>query len=601
MSPTIQEKLTQLRTLMKERGLDFYYVPSSDQHNNEYVPEPWQRRAWISGFTGSAGSALIGHDRAYLWTDSRYFLQAEEELDKKHFELMRQIPGHPRADQWLLSQGNHLKIGFDPKVISIAEAQNFQKTLAENESELIPIPENLIDAIWKSQPSIKTHPITILEIKYTGEIAQSKIKRLRTALVNLGIKNHVVSALDAIAWLFNIRGKDIEFNPLVISYAIINDSATLYINTEILSDADKNYFSAENIRFKPYFDFEADLNKLSGKTLVDPRLSSFWVLQKLENAEVFLQPSPISLMKACKNSVEQNGMREAHRRDALAMCQFLYWLENNWKNATEISAAEKVNALRLADEYCQDLSFTTISGYGDHGAIIHYSVDEKSNRPLGNDSLYLVDSGGQYFQGTTDITRTVHLGEPSEIQKKHYTLVLKGHLALGHAKFPAGTKGEQLDALAHLPLWQEGLDFAHGTGHGVGCYLCVHEGPQSISAYPSGIALQPGMAVSNEPGLYLRGEYAIRIENVCLITEAISAEKSLTGHGPFYQLKDLTLVPYEKKLIDTNILSAQEIKWINDYHAEIYKTLAPDLPKAVSEWLQEKTRSLASPYQAIVQ
>lgn len=592
MSPTIQEKLTQLRTLMKERGLDFYYVPSSDEHNNEYVPKPWQRRAWISGFTGSAGSALIGLEHAYLWTDSRYFLQAEQELDPRFFELMRQMPGHPRVDQWLLSQGSSLKVGVDPKVMSINEAEHFQKTLADNGSKLIFLSNNLIDEIWNNQPKIETHPIRILPIEYTGERASSKIKRLFEALRGLGVKNHVLSALDAIAWLFNIRGQDIDFNPLVIAYAIITEFPTLYMDISILSEEDKKYFSEQNIRLKAYSEFSLDLEKLSGKTLVDPKFGSFWLLQKLKNAEVVLQASPITLMKACKNPVEQNGLREAHRRDGLLMCQFLYWLENNWDQATEISAAEKINTLRRSDEFCQDLSFTTISGYGDHGAIVHYSVDEKSNRPLGKDSLYLVDSGGQYWQGTTDITRTVHFGEPSNIQKKHYTLVLKGHLALGHVKFPAGTKGEQLDALAHYPLWQEGLDYGHGTGHGVGCYLCVHEGPQSISAYPSGIPLQPGMAVSNEPGLYLPGEYGIRIENVCLVREVISAEKSLTGHGPFYQLCDLTRVPYEKKLIDENYLSAQEIQWINEYHAEIYEILSPDLPGALAEWLRQKTSPL---------
>ncbi len=599
MSETIQQKLTQLRVLMKERGLDFYYVPSGDAHNNEYVPKPWQRRAWISGFTGSAGSALIGLEKAYLWTDSRYFLQAEQELDKNLFELMPQIPGKPRPDQWLLSQKSPLKIGVDPKVMTIFEAERWQKTLAENGSALIPISDNLIDQIWENQPQLETHPLLLLEMEYTGETATSKINRIADALKTLGVKNHVISALDAIAWLFNIRGTDIEFNPLVISYAIIEASnrentidVTLYLNTAILSARDKEYFSSHHVQLKSYSDFSVDLAKLSGKTLVDPALSSFWVLHELKNAEIIFQASPITLMKACKNPVEQNGMREAHRRDALAMCQFLYWLENNWQGATEISAAEKVNAFRRTDKYCQDLSFTTISGYGDHGAIIHYSVDENSNRALGNDSLYLVDSGGQYLQGTTDITRTVHLGTPTQTQKNHYTMVLKGHLALGRAKFPAGTTGDQLNVLAHYALWQEGLDFAHGTGHGVGCYLCVHEGPQSISSYPSGIALQPGMAVSNEPGLYLPGEYGIRIENVCLITEAISAEKSLTGHGPFYQLSDLTLVPYEKNLIEINNLSSQEIKWTNEYHAQIYQTLAPDLPKEVAEWLHEKTKSL---------
>lgn len=589
MSEGAQKKLTQLRQRMKEHGLDFYYVPSSDAHNNEYVPKAWQRRAWISEFTGSAGSALIGLKNAYLWTDSRYFLQAENQLDKTQFQLMPQSPGKPSVDQWLSAQKSPLKIGVDPKVMTIAEAQRFEKSFAASGHEMIPIAENLIDSIWENQAKIETHPILLLDLQYTGETANSKIQRLFKALKEMNIENHVISALDAIAWLCNIRGRDIEFNPLVIAYAIIQSgSVFLYLNTDILSDEDRQYFDSQKIQVKSYSNFAQDLKNIRGKTLVDPKLSSTWILQEL-NTDVILQNSPITLMKALKNPTEQKGMQEAHRLDALAVCQFLYWLENHWQNATEISAAEKINALRKSNPNCRDLSFTTISAYGDHGAIIHYSVDEKSNRPLGNHSLYLVDSGGQYWQGTTDITRTLHLGEPSRTQKHHYTLVLKGHLALRHAVFPEGTTGDQLNALAHLPLWREGLDFAHGTGHGVGCFLCVHEGPHSISSYPTAVPLQAGMTVSNEPGFYLRGEYGIRIENVCLITEAKFRENSSENYGPFYQFEDLTLVPYEKNLIEKDNLSAQEIAWINEYHEQIYSTLALDLPKEIAEWLKGKT------------
>lgn len=580
----VAQKLTQLRQLMKQNSLDFYFVPAADAHNNEYVPDAWQRRAWLSGFTGSAGDALVGTSKGYLWTDGRYFLQANLQLDPLHFQLMKQHQGAAPIEQWLQAHSQNIRIGVDPRVISVARAERWQATLAKSHSHLVAIEDNLVDQIWQDRPKLITHPIEILPEKYAGKSVSEKLKEVRIALDHLGADNLVISPLDAIAWLFNIRGRDIAFNPLVISYAIIEHNKTiLFLDQSKLTDNDKFYFEKNHITLADYADIANHCQQLSGKTLLDPNSSSLWLKQQLTNCDALLKESPITLMKACKNSKEQDGMREAHRRDALALIKFFYWLEKNWRGLTELDAAEKIDSLRREDKFCQDLSFNTISAYGDHGAIIHYSVDAKSNRALGNTSLFLLDSGGQYLQGTTDVTRTIHLGQPTELQKRHYTLVLKGHLALGHAIFPHGTCGEHLDVLARLPLWKQGLDYAHGTGHGVGCYLCVHEGPQRIAKVPSNVPLLPGMMLSNEPGVYIEGEYGIRIENVCVVVEKMKY---------FYGFEDLTLVPFARNLIAIDLLFAEEIRWINDYHQKIYQALAKELPKEIATWLAQQTRPL---------
>lgn len=592
----MSSKLAALREQMRQHQLDFYFVPSTDAHNNEYVPDAWQRRAWISEFTGSAGDALINTKDAYLWTDPRYFLQAEQQLNAADFRLMRQQQGMaPPISEWLKEHANNKTVGVDPKVISLKTATQWSKTLESIGGKLESVDNNLIDTIWADQPVIEMHPPKVLDEQYTGKSTTSKLTQLRDYLKTHQIDAHVITMLDAIAWLFNIRGQDIDFNPLVISYAFVTeDQAILFLDAEKLNAEDSAYFADNNIKIANYSDIKQTLNTFKGSVLIDPKTTSWWIAQELNQATLVHGTSPITLTKAIKNETEQNGMREAHRRDAIAMCKFLHWLEDNWQGQTEISAADYLNQCRQEDEYCQGLSFTTISGYGPHGAIIHYSVNEETNIPLNNDNLYLVDSGGQYLQGTTDITRTLHLGEPTDEQKHHYTLVLKGHLALRHTQFPTGTTGEHLNALAHHPLWQEGLDFGHGTGHGVGCYLCVHEGPQRISAGYSGVALQGGMVVSNEPGLYFPEKYGIRIENLCLIKETIPSDESPTGHGPFLGFEDLTMVPYARNLMKLDELRQQEIQWIDDYHQHIYNLLRDDLPPETHQWLRRATQSLTS-------
>lgn len=593
---TIKEKLTALRQLMQKQQIDFYYVPSGDEHKSEYVPACWQRRPWISGFTGSAGDALIGKEAAYLWTDPRYFLQAEQELDSTLFKVMRQGQGEVAPiDQWLAQQGDDLRIGVDPKLMSLGQAIKIQNAIEPNGGKLVALEENLIDQIWQDRPELTHSPISLQAEKFSGKSCDKKIAELRAELKNQNCDAIVFTLLDSICWLFNIRGNDIEFNPLVISFAIITQKkALLFVDEQKITKQIQSYLTQHGVEALPYENFAEELNKIKGLVSCDPNSTSWWVAHQLKNADLHLQTSPLVLAKALKNPTEQDGAREAHCIDALAEIKFLHWLENHWhEGVTEISAADKLEEFRRQSPLCLDLSFTTISGFGPHGAIIHYRVTEKTNIRIDDSSLYLIDSGAQYHCGTTDITRTIHLGNPTPEQKRHYTLVLKGHLNLRHLHFPKGTCGEQINAIAHAPLWNENLDYGHGTGHGVGSYLCVHEGPQVIGGRYTNVPLLPGMIVSNEPGLYLENKYGIRIENLCLIVEKASTKDSLSGHGPFYGMDDLTLVPYCRKLIDLELLSKQEIKWVDDYHQLVYDTLADKLNADVKKWLQENTKPLA--------
>ena len=587
----VAEKLSSLRQLMEKQGLDFYFVPARDPHNNEYVPACWQRRAWISHFDGSAGDALVGRQQAYLWTDPRYFLQAEHQLDPAHFQLMKQMQGTPPLHLWFAHNAQHKICGVDPRLISIAQAEQWQQALESVEGKLQAVENNLIDQVWQDQPAIPTTPIRQYPLKYAGETAKNKIAALQQELSRRHVQAHILTMLDAVAWLFNIRGNDVAYNPVAICYAIITpEKATLFIDPVKVKTGDQIYLQSQGIDCQPYENFQSSLKQLQGAVWVDPNSASWWIAQQLKRVRLFLESSPVTLLKARKNSTEAAGMHEAHRRDGLAMVKFLYWLENAWPNgATEISASDELEKFRRQDPDCLDLSFATISGFAANGAIVHYRSTEATNRSIDNSNLYLIDSGGQYWCGTTDITRTIHLGNPTPEQTFHYTLVLKGHLALGHSRFPAGTCGEHLDALARHPLWQAGLNYGHGTGHGVGCYLCVHEGPQRISQAYSKIPLEPSMIVSNEPGVYFADQYGIRIENLCLIIEALP---EVGGNGPFYTFEDLTKVPYARNLIDKNLLSTQEIQWIDDYHRQIYELLCDDLNSDQRTWLALATAPL---------
>jgi Xaa-Pro aminopeptidase len=588
------DKLTQLREVMQQASADYYYIPAQDQHKNEYVPDCWQRRAWISDFTGSAGDALVGLKDAYLWTDPRYFLQAEDELDSQHYQLMKQLQGTPPVDQWLLEQEQEIVLAVDPKLININQAERLEEALAHNGGELLPVERNFIDEIWQDQPDMPFALIRVYPSDYSGKTAKSKLKDVRAKLEEAQADTLVVSMLDNIAWLYNIRGNDVAFNPLVLSYAIITmDRAELFVDPEKVTPEVAAHLAENGITVRPYETVADELKDLEG-VWVDPNETSLWVEQQLEGKDLLLQANPILMMKAVKNDVEQQNMREVHRVDAVAVMKFLHWIESNWQSGVnELTAAQQLEAFRREDARCLDLSFTTISGFGPHGAIVHYSVDESSSLPIDDSNMYLIDSGGQYLLGTTDITRTIHLGTPTAEQKRHYTLVLQAHLALRHLKFPHGMCGEHLNVVSHAPLWDDLLDFGHGTGHGVGCYLCVHEGPQSIANRNTGIPLIPGMIVSNEPGVYFTGKYGIRIENLCLIHEIASQRESATSHGPFYSMDDLTLVPYATKLIEVSMLSEREKLWVNQYHTSIREQISERLASdELKQWLVDSTQPI---------
>lgn len=593
----IAQRLQQLRQHMKSAQLDYYYVPSNDPHFSEYVPEHWQRRRWISGFTGSAGVLVIGLERCYLWTDPRYTLQAEQQVDAALYQIMPAASApETQAIDWLAAHAEGRQIGTDARLISLTQYNHWRHSISANRGNVVMMSQNLIDAIWKDQPVLPNTAIRLLALQYCGESRQDKIAAIQSNLECMDADHMVMSALDAIAWLFNIRGDDIAYTPVVIAYAVISrDRARLFVSPHRFTPSQTAALAADGIQCEPLETFTHQLTQLQGHVWLDPAETSVWTQEQLSQATPLIKTSPIHMMKARKNTTELGGMREAHRLDGMALCRFMHWLSHAWRGQTERSAAAYLTQCREQNELCQGLSFETISGYGDHGAIIHYAATPETDRPLGDDNLYLCDSGGQYLCGTTDVTRTLHLGTPTVEHRRYYTLVLKGHLALRHTPFPEGTPGERLDALARAPLWRHGLNYGHGTGHGVGHYLCVHEGPQSISGRATHIPLLPGMIVSNEPGVYFPGKYGIRIENLCVVEPipAIPNTPATSDHRAYYQLQDLTLVPYARNLIDPKLLSQEEILWINDYHDRIRDLLLDTLESDVRAWLLTATEPLS--------
>ena len=590
----IADRLARVREQMEGDRLDYYLVPSSDAHQDEYVPSQWQRRAYVSGFTGSAGDALIGRERAWLWTDSRYHLQAEEQLDSDLFELMRQgLPDVPRLSEWLAENAGTGRVGVDPRVITLEQAKALRDKLGK--AELVAIDTNYVDAAWADAPDAAAVPAHVLGENHAGAPVADKLARIREKLAEKGADHLLLPTLDAIAWTLNLRGRDIAFNPLMISYLRVGaDDAVLFVDAAKISPEVGAHLDGAGVRVEPYEAFGAALEALAGRVWLDPAHASWWIAQRLEAgaAELVEAPSPVELMKAVKNATEQQGMRDAHERDAVALVCFLHWLEGAWgEGLDELSAAARLEGFRREGDRFQGLSFPTISGFAAHGAIVHYGVSEDSAAKIDDSALYLVDSGAQYLDGTTDVTRTVHLGTPTPEERRHYTLVLKGHLALRHAHFPKGTTGAQLDVLARAPLWRALLDYGHGTGHGVGHYLNVHEGPHSISPRGAKVALEPGMVVSNEPGLYLAGRYGIRIENLVLVVPVASAEQ--TGTVPYLGFDDLTLVPYCRRLIDPELLEAWEREAVDAYHARVRDALASRLPDAARTWLTRETAPIA--------
>jgi len=588
------DRVRALRDQMAQHEVDYYLVPSSDAHQSEYVPAAWQRRRWLSGFTGSVADCVIGRDAAWLWADGRYWLQAAQELDPAVWTLMRLGDhGVPKLVAWLGTLPAGARVGYDPRLVGLAQALEIADAVAAAGGEIVTLEDNLVDRIWQDRPALPTAPMTAWAGAFAGATVADKLGALRAAIAEVGASTLVLTTLDAIAYAFNVRGTDVDYNPVVIAYGLVSTdgSATLFVDPAKVDESTRAHLDAAAVAVAPYDAFGEALSALSGRVFVDVDNVSQWITLRLEQAgvEVHARRSPVMLMKAKKNATEQAGMRAAHRRDAVAMVRFFHWLETAWQDGTldEIGAADRLEAFRAEGERFMGLSFDTISGFASNGAIVHYRVTPETAKRIDDSTLYLLDSGAQYLDGTTDITRTVHLGTPTAEEREHYTRVLRGHLQLGRARFPRGTTGTHLDALARTPLWEVGLNYGHGTGHGVGCFLGVHQGPQRISPHPNDVPLEPGMVVSNEPGYYLTGAYGIRVENLCLVVD-----RSDSDAAPFYGFEDLTLVPYCRKLIDPTLLNAVERAQVDGYHACVREALAPLVGDDVRAWLDQETAPL---------
>ena len=587
-STVIITRIEELRTVMKSEGIDAFVFPSTDPHNGEYVPEHWKGREFISGFNGSAGTVVVTMDDAALWTDSRYFLQAEEQLAGTGFRLMKlKIEGTPTISQWLgrkLAANGGTVVGIDGMVNSIGTVEALADELRAEGGITLRTNFDPLKVIWKDRPAIPSDMAIVHPQKYAGESAQSKIARIRQALRERHVEGMLVSALDDIAWALNIRGTDVHCNPVVVSYLLITmDSVTLYINSDKLTPVVREHLAANGVMTDEYENVKNGLAGYDGyNILMDPDETCYTLYKAYGDRPKVLAPSPLPSMKIVKNETEIMGYRYAMLRDGIAMVKFLRWLVPAVEEGgvTEVSASDELEAFRAEQSLFKDISFDTIAGYGAHGAIVHYEPTPETDIELKPEGLLLLDSGAQYLDGTTDITRTIALGPVTDEQKHIYTLVLKGHIRLAMAKFPANASGTQLDILAREAMWREGLNYMHGTGHGVGSYLSVHEGPHQIRMEYKPEPLRVGMTVTNEPGLYLAGKFGVRIENTMLITEYMNTE-----YGRFLKLEPLTLCPIDKAPIDVDMLADEELDYLNDYHAAVFKSLSPYLDDEMTEWL----------------
>lgn len=592
---TTQEKLSALRSLMAEHGFAAYIIPPTDPHQSEYIPDHWKTRQWFSGFTGSAGTVVVTADFAGLWTDSRYFLQAEEELEKSGIELVKlKTPHNPEYIDWLeenLARGS--VVGMDGHVFSQALTLTMKTRFAVREIS-INCSYDLPGKIWDNRPPISLKDVFEHEIQYAGKSRTEKIALVREEMKKQGADYHLLTALDDIAWLFNLRGADVDYNPVFIAYALVSQKkATLFINEQKIPAGLKEKLEGDEINLKPYeaiYQYLSELEQGSNiiysaaKTSHHVAMSIPVLCKKTDTLSI------VSQLKACKDATEVKNMENAFTRDGVALVKFFRWLEENLgkQDINEVTLDEKLTSLRAQQKGYTGNSFGTIAGYKDHGAIIHYSATPDSAYTLKPEGILLLDSGGQYLDGTTDITRTLSLGKPTEEEIKDYTLVLKGLIQLSLAIFPEGTKGFHLDVLARSPLWQKGKNYGHGTGHGVGYFLNVHEGPQGITPnaavnYP----LQVGMIQSNEPGFYKEGKYGIRLENLIIVKPHSESE-----YGKFLQFETLTLYPFEKNLIDTDLLCNEEMGWLNRYHQKVFQKLSPHLSKDDNQWLLNKTAEI---------
>jgi Xaa-Pro aminopeptidase len=589
-----REHLEALRQEMARVHVDAVIIPGTDPHQSEYISDHWKFRDWVSGFTGSNGTAVVTMDQAGLWTDSRYFLQAEEQLADSGFVLMRENGDNPdpTREEWLVQNlGEDAVIGIDGRLFSTLEANRLERFCGENgimmASDFAPA-----DRIWKDRPSRPMAEAYVHDEELAGETVDHKLERLFGSLELNGAEAMLISALDEIAWLFNMRGSDVDFTPVAIAHAYVSEKDTsLFIDEKKVSKELAAHLKRYGIRVRDYDDIVRYLERRSEHdvVLIDPNKVSDTLANALPSMKVYM-PSPIALLKAIKNEAQIAGTRRAMERDGAALVRLFRWIEENVASGTinEVDVWTRGQQERARGENYRGDSFAMICGYKEHGAIVHYEADAQSAATLHADGLLLVDSGGQYLDGTTDITRTVSLGNPTNDERHDYTLVLKGHLALQRAKFPVGTCGVNLDVLARMPLWQEGMTYWHGTGHGVGHFLGVHEGPQSIRVEQNPNALEPGMIVSNEPGLYKSGRYGIRTENLLLVVEGKETEE----FGKFLEFETLTLFPYDLSLIDRTMLTQEEVDQINAYHQMVVDRVTPYLTPDEAAWLRNKCQPL---------
>ncbi|MEZ5962134.1 MAG: aminopeptidase P family protein [Hyphomonadaceae bacterium] len=589
-----RKHLPRLRKALKAAGLDGFIVPHEDEWHNEYVPPAYDRLAWTTGFTGSAGAAVVMADEAAVFTDGRYTLQVRAQVDGDLFAYRDLVDGGVPA--FIRERGKSgQRIGYDPKLHSPDSLDRLRAAADASGVTLIALDRNPIDEIWDDRPAIPMAKVVPQQETYTGEAASSKRHRLGDGLSGEGADAVVITSPASIAWLFNVRGGDVARTPLPLGEAVLraDGTADLFLADEKVSPELRQWLGNE-VAIKPSDELPSALRELSGKKVkLDPSTASAWYFEELKKAgaEIVRGQDPVILPRACKNAAEVAGSQKAHERDGAAISRFLHWLATDGQTGKvqEIEACQKLEAFRAETGALKDLSFDSISGAGPNGAIVHYRVTKKTNRKLARGSLFLIDSGGQYLDGTTDITRTVAIGRASKEMKDRFTRVLKGHIALSRVRFPKGTTGHQLDALARMSLWEAGLDYDHGTGHGVGVYLGVHEGPHRIAKFVNTQPLEPGMIVSNEPGYYKTGAYGIRIENLQVVTPAADIEG---GERPMLGFQTLTLAPIARDLTVKSLLSKEEVAWVNAYHARVWEKIGPQLGGEAKTWLEAATKPL---------
>ena len=593
----INQRLDKLREVMRRELLSAFLFPSTDAHQSEYVADHWQGRAWISGFNGSAGTAVVTMRSAALWTDSRYFIAAEEQLRGTEFQLMKlKVEGTPTISDWIASEllqneDECREVGLDGMVNSYNDTMALISDLRKAGGITVRTNFDPLEQIWMNRPAIPENPVEIQSLNFAGETVDDKIQRIRKALREHHADGILVSALDDIAWTLNLRGTDVHCNPVFVSYLLISsEQVSLFVNPKKISSEVKVYLDEHGISLFDYNQVEEGLESYADyNILLDGDETSFCLWKSVKCQEIIAAKSPIPVMKAVKNATEIEGYHRAMLRDGVAMVKFLKWLKPAVEagGQTEMSIDKKLTLLRAEQNLFRDISFDTIAGYQAHGAIVHYEATPETDAPLLPEGLILIDSGAQYQDGTTDITRTIALGPVTEEMKHIYTLVLKGHIQLELAKFPDGASGTQIDALSRECMWREGYNFLHGSGHGVGSYLNVHEGPHQIRMEWKPTPLRAGMTVTDEPGLYLKGKFGDRIENTLLIKDFVE-----TAFGKFLQMESLTLCPIDTAPIDVDMLLPEEVEWLNAYHREVFEKLSPYLGDEEVEWLAEATKPL---------